>query len=311
MSDLPKDKLISRADADRLIAAHDGDVALLYLFRLTTGSCDNELAARSLCRTLREIEAAEEKLLRMGLDTRCPAAAPAAAAAVPAVRAAAQEPQELMDQYKSEDITRRCRDDEVFRSILNEARKVMGKNLSSVDMKALFGVYDYLGLPSDVLMLLINYCGRLFEEKYHGQRRPTVKAIQKEADLWARQEVMTLEQAEDFMRRQDERRSRTAQVKESFGIKGRELSPTESGYIASWLDMGFDDESIAEAYDRTVTNTGSLRWSYMNRILLSWHEKGLHSLGAILEKEGRGRRQSVSPGRSVDLSGLDELISKI
>lgn len=308
MPDTLKDNLISRADADRLIAAHDGDVALLHLFRLRTGSCDNELAARSLCRTLREIEAAEEKLLRMGLGELCPrpAAAPAAAQAV-----SAADTQELMAQYKTEDISRRCRDDEVFRSILNEARKVMGKNLSSVDMKALFGVYDYLGLPSDVLMLLINYCGRIFEEKYHGQRRPTVKAIMNEADLWARQEIMTLEQAEDFMRRQDERRSRVSQLKESFGIKGRELSPTESRYISAWLDMGFDDESLAEAYDRTVTNTGALRWGYMNKILMSWHEKGLHSLSPILEKEGRGRRQGGGTGRTVDLSGLDELINKI
>lgn len=310
MPDTLKDNLISCADADRLIAAHDGDVALLHLFRLRTGSCDKELAARTLCRTLREIEAAEEKLLRMGLGDICPraAAAPTLPQSVPA---AAQEPQELMGQYKSEDITRRCRDDEVFRSILDEARKVMGKNLSSVDMKALFGVYDYLGLPSDVLMLLINYCGRLYEERYHGQRRPTVKAIQKEADLWARQEIMSLEQAEDFMRRQDDRRSRVTQVKESFGIKGRELSPTEGGYINSWLDMGFDDESLAEAYDRTVTNTGALRWSYMNKILMSWHEKGLHSLPLILEKEGRVRRQGGGQGHSVDLSGLDELINKI
>lgn len=310
MPDTLKDNIISRSDADRLIAAHDGDVALLHLFRLRTGSCDNELAARTLCRTLREIEAAEEKLLRMGLGELCPRPA-AAPAAVQALSPSA-DTQELMAQYKSEDVTRRCRDDEVFRSILNEARKVMGKNLSSVDMKALFGVYDYLGLPSDVLMLLINYCGRIFDERYHGQRRPTVKAIQKEADLWARQEIMTLEQAEDFMRRQDERRSRISHVKESLGIKGRELSPTEKAYISEWLDMGFDDESLAEAYDRTVTNTGSLRWSYMNKILASWHDKGLHNLGTILEKEGRGRRStSQISNQLVDLNELDELINKI
>ena len=159
MSDTLKDNLISCADADRLIAAHDADVALLYLFRLRTGSCDNELAARTLCRTLREIEAAEEKLLRMGLGAQCPVSLRQSPLSP------VHEPEELMGQYKSEDVTRRCRDDEVFRSILNEARKVMGKNLSSVDMKALFGVYDYLGLPSDVLMLLINYCGRLYDEK--------------------------------------------------------------------------------------------------------------------------------------------------
>lgn len=306
------DKLISAADADRLITAHDGDVALLYLFRLRTGCADPEAAAAALCRTRREIECAAEKLSRMGLG-----AAPAAAAARPSPLpdpVDEREAQGLMSQYKSEDIVRRSREDEVFRMILDEARRVMGRNLSSVDMKLLFGVYDYLGLPSDVMMLMINYCGRLFEEKYRGQRRPTAKFIQKEADLWARQEIMTMEQAEAYMSRRDERRSRISQVKELLGIRGRELSVTERGYIDSWLELGFEDESLAEAYDRTVTNTGALKWGYMNKILLSWHEKGLHRLADILEKEGRGRRSSTagsSVSGVVDLRQLDDLIDKI
>ena len=46
--------------ADRLIAAHDGDVALLYLYIVRTGGLDAERAAGALCRTSREIEAAAE-----------------------------------------------------------------------------------------------------------------------------------------------------------------------------------------------------------------------------------------------------------
>ena len=302
--------LISPQQAEKLIAAHDGDVALLCLFRALYPTADLEQAANALCRTLSEMQQAEEKLNRMGQAVPSPAAAaPAPVNTVPE-RA---EGSELMQQYKSEDVVRRSREDQVFCSILNEARKVMGKNLSSVDMKGLFAVYDYLGLPSDVLMLLINHCGRVYEEKYHGQRRPTVRAIQKEADLWARQEIMTMEQAEDYMRRQEERRGRLAAAKESLGIRGRELTSTEHSYINSWLDMGFDEESLSEAYDRTVTNTGALRWNYMNKILLSWHEKNLHRIGEILEKDGRHRpgQPSRQSGRDVDLSGLDELINKI
>ena len=72
-----------------------------------------------------------------------------------------------------------------------------------------------------------------------------------------------------------------------MGIRGRALTPTESKYIVSWFDMGFDNEAILIAYDRTVTNTGSLKWSYMNKILLSWHEKGIHTEADILEKDSR------------------------
>ena len=59
--------LISSSAADKLLEAHDGDLALLYLFMQRTGSFDLEQAAGRLCRTRREMEAAYEKLMRMGL----------------------------------------------------------------------------------------------------------------------------------------------------------------------------------------------------------------------------------------------------
>ena len=63
--------------ADKLLAAHDGDVALLYIYLLRTGSGELESAARDLCRTLGEVSAAYEKLQRMGLisDGSAPAEA--------------------------------------------------------------------------------------------------------------------------------------------------------------------------------------------------------------------------------------------
>ena len=44
------DNFIDASAADRLIAAHDGDVALLYIYLARTGSRDLERAAHDLCR---------------------------------------------------------------------------------------------------------------------------------------------------------------------------------------------------------------------------------------------------------------------
>ena len=48
MSESALGNFIPAQTADRLIAAHDGDVALLYLYRLRTGETDCERAARDL-----------------------------------------------------------------------------------------------------------------------------------------------------------------------------------------------------------------------------------------------------------------------
>ena len=45
--------------------------------------------------------------------------------------------------------------------------------------------------------------------------------------------------------------------------------------------MGFEDKAIERAYDKTVLKCKELKWPYMNKILCSWHEKGLHTLDQV------------------------------
>ena len=80
-------------------------------------------------------------------------------------------------------------------------------------------------------------------------------------------------------------------------IRGRNLTAAEERYAQSWLDMGFEDEAIALAYERTCINTGTLKWPYMNSILTRWHESGLHTADQI---KG-GDRKSVPKGASGEL----------
>lgn len=292
---------------DRLIAAHDGDVALLYLYWLRSGSLDPEQAAAALCRTRREIGEAEEKLRRMGLLDE------GAQAASPASRGTLYPPEEP-PVYTAEDLTRRSKEDETFSAILAEAVRVMGHNLSSNDMKVLFGVYDHLGLPPEVIFMLLSYCAEQYRERYGESRRPSARAIEKLAYDWARQEIMTIEQAESVIAAQKERRGELGEVKALLNIYGRELTATEEKYISSWLDLGFHRDAIAIAYDRTLTQTGALKWPYMNKIFLSWHEKGLHTVKEIEEKDARRatpRRGDPGEVKPVDMDKLRKMIDKI
>lgn len=295
----PPDKSIAEA----LIAAHDGDVALLYIYLCCRGGEDLERAARELCRTMGEISAAWEKLQRMGLlpgerafqDRPVPAPKPA--------------PAEELPEYETEDLVRRSREDAGFSAIVTEAQKVLGHVLSSSDLKRLFGIYDYLALPPEVILMLLNHCVSISQG-----RRPSMRFIEKEAYVWANREIMSLEQAEEYIRSSRRRREDMGRIKESLGIRGRELTATEQKYISSWLDMGFGEECISIAYDRTVTNTGALKWNYMNKILLSWHEKGIHNAAQLEEKEGRRKTaptRTNTPDKPIDMDALRAIVEKM
>ncbi len=289
--------------ADALIAAHDGDVALLYIYLCRRGDGDMEQAARELCRTMNEISAAREKLQRMGL---IPGQEGSAALPGPDIRPA---PAEELPEYETEDLVRRSREDAGFSAIVAEAQKVLGHVLSSSDLKRLFGIYDYLALPPEVILMLLNHCVFISQG-----RRPSMRFIEKEAFAWANREIMSLEQAEEYIRSSRQRREDVSRLKESLGIRGRELTATEQKYISSWLDMGFGEDCIGIAYDRTVTNTGSLKWSYMNKILLSWHEKNIHSGSEVEEKDGRRKaapRQEKAQDKPIDMDALRAIVEKM
>lgn len=309
MQEIKTEKSISAQAVDRLVAAHDGDVALLYLYIVRNGGYDEEQAAAALCRTLQQIREAEEKLRRMELPLPC----------VPLKAAAKEQPFRPIDppeeppQYTAEDLSRRSREDPNFSAILAEAARVFGRNLSGNDMRVLFGIYDYLGLPTEVIFMLLHYCAEQYEERYGSSRRPSARAVDKLAYQWAGLEIMTLEQAEAHITAQKARRGALGRIKTVLNIYGRELTGSEEKYISSWLDMGFREDAIAIAYDRTVTQTNALKWPYMNKIMLSWHEKGLHTAAEIEEKDGRrpAARKTPEEVKPVDMDALRKIIDKI
>ena len=81
-------------------------------------------------------------------------------------------------------------------------------------------------------------------------------------------------------------------------ISPRPLVEREKTYIAAWDDMGFEDEAIRMAYEKTVLKKQSMDWGYMNGILRRWHEKGLHTAAAIQagDRDPRPIRAGASQG---------------
>lgn len=293
------------AARDKLIAAHDGDTALLWLWLCRSGVYNGDRAAEELCRTLGEMDRAYEKLCRMGLYP-----------ITPDRKETPSSPAEELPQYTVNDVLRRSSEDGSFKAVLQEAERVLGRSLSSPDMKILFGIYDYLALPTEVIFVLLNYCTELYRQKYGPGRLPSMRSIEKEAYSWANNEILTLEQAEEFIEESRSRRSRAEEIKAALGIRGRELTPTERKYVFSWLDMGFSVDALSVAYDRTVTNTGSLKWNYMNKIVSSWHQKGIHTVQEIEEKDRRTPTPSKNtepnaPASQAELARLRSIYEKV
>ena len=261
-------------DAETLLEAGDGDGALLYLYLVKEGGVlDADRAARALRLSVRAVEGIAARLERLGL-------------LVPETREV--RPGQELPEYQAADVVRRSQSDPAFLDLQKETQQILGRVLSSTELKKLFGIYDDLSLPPEVIMLLIHHCKEEHEERYGATRHLGFAVIEKEAYVWFNREIMTYEQAESYLAELARRKSLAGEVQRAMGIRNRELSATERKYIMSWIDLGFGPEALALAADRTVTNTGELKWRYMNSIVQSWHGKGLHTVPEIEKGDRKG-----------------------
>jgi len=284
---------IPRNDVRKLLSAASADTALLYIY-LNSGN-RMEDAARDLNMNENRLQCAGAMLRQLGLWTQ--------------ERVSHIAPGER-PSYSEQDVLRAMDTDMDFRSLYGEIQRLMGRTLNTEELKILLSFVRYLGLPGDVISILVCYCKERSRQRGN-TRNPSLRAIEKEAYAWAEQGIDTVEDAAAYIQAQNARNSRLRRLMDLLQIRGRNLTPAEERYARNWLEMGFEEQVLSMAYERTCLNTGGLNWAYMNKILQRWHEQGLHSAESIQS----GDHRPVPKGASgqlgeAEMEAIQQLLRK-
>ena len=282
---------IPAPDLRKLLAGAGGDAALLYLY-IKSGNAPDQ-AERELQMTPARYSCAAATLRQMGMwpeERRN-------------VIMTGERP-----NYTERDVLDAMDTDNSFRGLYGEVQRLLGRNLNTEELKIILGFVRYLGLPGEVICVLVSYCRDRARQK-GSYRNPSLRSIEKEAYHWAEQGIDTLEEAAAYIHNQNMRNSRISHLMGILQIRGRNLTAAEERFAQSWLDMGFADEVISMAYERTCVNTGGLNWPYMNKILASWHKAGLKTADAIRSGD---RKNQVPKGASGELGQAElEAIQRV
>ena len=273
---------IEKAHIHKLLCAQNPDAALLYLYLQSGGN--SAQAAEKLGYTETRCACAMATLRQLGLwqeekTSRLPGEAP---------------------QYTEEDVLFAMDTDMDFRALQGEIQRILGKNLNTEELKILIGFERYLGLPADVIVLLVCHCKE--QARKLGKKRATLHQIEKEAYKWADMGIDTMEEAAAYTQRKDLRFSQVGKIMEILQIRGRNLTAPEKRYVNQWIELGFEEEAISLAYERSCLNTGGLAWPYINKILQSWHKQGLRTAQQIRTGE---RKPVIPKGASGELGDAE------
>jgi len=287
--------MIEGSDVRRLLGAASGDAALLYIYLKANNSMENAGPALNLSEG--RLSCAAATLRQLGLWGEAGA-----------TRILAGE----RPSYTEQDVLDAAGTDNEFESLRGEVQRLLGRNLNVEELKILLSFVRYLGLAPEVISVLISYCKDRARQR-GSLRNPSLRTIEKEAYHWAEQGIDTMEEAAAYIQTQNVRNSRLGRIVKILQIRGRNLTAAEERYAVSWLEMGFEDEAIAMAYERTCLNTGGLNWNYMNKILQRWHGAGLHTKDQIQSgdrKPAAGKGANGELGQA-ELAAIQRILSEV
>ena len=139
-----------------------------------------------------------------------------------------QEPQRpalassVRPDYSPRELALYIKNDKV-RKLFDSAQKKLGKMLSQQDMSLLFSFYDWLGLPMEVIELLLSYCT--------ASGHTGMRYIEKVAIGWAEEGVNTVEKAAEYI---ELRKTGYRSILQAFG-QNRMPVAAEEAYMKKWL----------------------------------------------------------------------------
>ena len=175
-----------------------------------------------------------------------------------------------------------------------QTEQQLGKKLRTADLQILAGLYDDLGMPADVIYLLVCHCVERARSQWGEGRRPTMRQVEKEGYRWAQLGIFDQNSAAVYLKKWAERNRKYTSYLSNLRILNRPPVEAERRYIDQWMDMGFPPETVALAYERTVFYKKDLNWRYLNGILRRWHDAGWHTPHQVEQGEAAAQRPAAS-----------------
>lgn len=194
----------------------------------------------------------------------------------------------------SSEVVQRAKESKEFHGLLCATEAVFSKTLNSSEQGTLLWMNDYLGLPPDVIIMLMEYCLSL--------GKSNMGYIEKVAKDWAEREIDSHEKADDYLKQLSEKNHRESLIRSAFRLPAGKLSANESKFIKTWFDeFGFDIGMIKLAYDKARDATGKVSFAYINSILTAWNKDGVDTS----QKAQKQKEKKAFSGKEKDKPSFD------
>jgi DnaD/phage-associated family protein len=165
-----------------------------------------------------------------------------------------------------EQVAVRMDEDKNIAELINHVQFMLGRTTGQ-DMNArLVQMVDGYGLPIEIILRLIQYCVDI--------GKTSNAFILGVAKSWYKNEISTLEQADEYINSHSRAQSIYNDFRMLTGLTAPQATSKQEEYFIKWDSYKTSVEMMVYAYEITVEKTGKISFAYMDKIISSWHENG-------------------------------------
>ncbi|MGN1416394.1 MAG: DnaD domain protein [Oscillospiraceae bacterium] len=198
----------------------------------------------------------------------------------------------------AEEIAARIGESAEIKTLLESIEGSVARPLTFDDQRTVIWIYDHLGLPPEVILMLVNYCV--------GIGRANMHYIEKTAVSWADEGIDSSAAADAKILVLQKNNTLSAKCASRMNLN-RKLTSRENEYVAKWAAAEADIELIMNAYERTVDATGKVSFPYMNKMIAEWTANGVKTSA---EADEYSARTAPAPKNTRRASGQNSAASE-
>ncbi|MDF2522125.1 MAG: DnaD-like protein [Clostridia bacterium] len=182
-----------------------------------------------------------------------------------------KEKKQPVDKYSPDRIIA-ARQNHKVKNMFEYIKKLYGREPSTNEMFTYLDWIDDYNMPPELIILLIEDC--------FGRGKKDLPYLKQVAKNWFDAGVNTLEKANEYTERHKEKWQKYSKVLNFLRI-GRAPTAIEEELLYKWFyQFNFSEEIVIKACSLTA-NTIRPSFSYLDKILIEWHDKSLNTIQEI------------------------------
>ncbi len=179
-----------------------------------------------------------------------------------------------------------------FDYLLKTAEQRLGRPIAPGEAETFLYIYDTVGLPAEVILMLLVYAVQNGKVKSRSGFRTY---LEKAALSWAEQGIVTVAAAEEELCRQERRHAVRERIGRLFNME-RPLTLLQVETAVQWTDeWHFSDEMLLLALAKCREKTDRVNFNYISRILEGWLADGITTPEAAQTAAAPKKKAAAKP----------------